>query len=364
MTEFIQSNYYENQKPVGKPSVVSWNGVRLVANQSIQSVARELVNLSANQDLVSVVASGKQSAGKTQLLFTLAHLTHKFSKFSWKISYFGKKEILTLSETVKTLNPNINHILIFDDIAFLKANATSKQVDQIQETLSVVRHLEGGKDVRIILMKSVQYLKSISPFLRQHDMLFLASVDDNERKTYEEVLGKKYHKKINQLAYLRAQGSIGEEGKSNFVYEMGGGKRVVYGWKRPFLPFLYKTSLGCRLIMSPLRTWIDPVCNVCSPSNNDHQENTEDVKEIVDDFISKFKDGSGTGMNVVKTAVKIKLLQTSGILAWSPRVCQAVKFLDKLQENKLVSIESIASKLDLTPTRTSLLPNKQPEIQT
>lgn len=356
MTEYLQSNYFESQKPIGKPSVIQWNGVRMVASQSIQAVAREIVNMSRNQDMVSINAIGKQSTGKTELMKTLAHLIHKFAKTPYHISFFDKGNIINLEETVKTLKPNIGHIIIFDDIAFIKANVSNKIIDRIQQTLSVIRHLEGGKDITIILMKGFQYSKSIPPFLRQNDATFLTSVDDNEIKNYEDLLGKKYNRKIKHLAYLRTQGAIGNEKESNFIYEMGGGKRVIYKWKNPFLPFLYKTGVGCRLIVSPLRTWIDPVCNVCAPSNNEQQDNTIDVKNVVADFIAKFNDG-----NIVKTAVKIKLIQ-QGINAYSPRIVQAVKYLEKIQKEKLISIDAIASALDLIPTRTSLLPNRQPKI--
>jgi hypothetical protein len=356
MTEYIQNNHFEAQKPKGKPSVITWQGVRMIRSQSIQAVAKELINMSANQEMVSINAIGKQGQGKTQLLFTISHLIHKHSKIPYQISYFGKEAMLNLEETVKNLKPT-NQIIIFDDIAFLKASATTKQIDQIQQVLSVIRHLPGGKDVRIILMKSFQYSKSIPPFLRQNDVTFLASVDDNEIKNLEEMLGKKYHSKLKQLKFLRAQGAIGEAGKSNFVFDMGGGKKVTYGWMRPFLPFLYKTGVGCRIIVSPMRIWIDPICNDCAGTNNEIQDDSKDVKRVIDDFVSKFKDG-----NVIRTAVKIKLIQ-QGINAFSPRIVQAVKYIDRMQQEKLVSIEALASELELTPTKTLLFPNRQPEIK-
>ena len=122
------------------------------------------------------------------------------------------------------------------------------------------------------------------------------------------------------------------------------------------MPFLYKTGVGCRLVVSPLRTFIDPICNVCASSNNEQQNNTIDVKQVVEDFIAKFNDG-----NIAKIAVKIKLIQ-QGVNTFSPRIVQAVKYLDKMQKENLISIDAIASALDLTPTRTSLLPNRQPKL--
>jgi len=353
MIEYVQSNHFEAQKPKGKPSVISWNGVRMVASHSIQSIARELVNLSANQDMVSINAIGKQSFGKTELFKTLAHLIHKFSKTPFKVSFFDRHNIINLEETVKTLKPNVGHILIFDDIAFLKADASNVTIAKIESTLSRIRHLEGGNDVKIVLMKGFQYSKSISPFLRQNDMTFLASVDDSELKNYYDLLGKKYYSKIKQLKELRYEG--GSQGVFN--YKMGGGKKVSYKWKDPFLPFLVSTGLGCRIVVSPLRTWIDPICNECSPlTDGETQNNPEEVKAVVDDFISKFKDG-----NVVRTAVKIKLIQ-QGINAFSPRIVQAVKYIDRVQKEKLISTDALAFALDLNQTKTSLLPSKQPEV--
>jgi len=240
----------------------------------------------------------------------------------------------------------------------LKASATNKQIDQIQQVLSIIRHLPGGQDVKIILMKSFQYTKAIPPFLRQNDFTFVSSVDDNEIDNLTVLLGKKYYSKIKQLKFLRAQGAMGEEGKSTFTFDMGGGKKVIYGWQKPFLPFIYVSGIGCRIIVTPLRSWIDPVCNVCAKVNNETQDNQVDVKQVIDDFISKFKDG-----NVIRTAVKIKLIQ-KGINAFSPRIVQAVKYIERMQQEKLVSVEALASELELKPTKTLLFPDKQPEVST
>ncbi|MBT4327577.1 MAG: hypothetical protein HOD60_11860 [Candidatus Nitrosopelagicus sp.] len=346
MPEFISSNYFDSQKPKGKPSVITWNGVRMVRSHSITSTAKEIINMSMNQEMVSINAIGKQSSGKTQLFFTLAHCIHKYAKVPYQISFFGKKELLNLEETVKKLKPT-NQIIIFDDIAFLKASATTKQIDQIQQVLSVIRHLPGGESVKIILCKSFQYSKAIPPFLRQNDFTFLSSIDQSD--DIESMIGKKHHKKINQLKELRSQGSI----TGKFDYSMGGQRKVTYRWQDPFLPFLYISGIGARIVCSPLRNWIDPICNQCVP-NETIKENPTDIKSIIEDFKSKFGDGS-----IIRQAVKIKLIQ-SGINCYGPRIVQAVRYIDQLQQKKLISIESLANALDLAETRTSLYPQRQP----
>ena len=125
-------------------------------------------------------------------------------------------------------------------------------------------------------------------------------------------------------------------------------------WQQPFLPFLYISGIGSRIVVSPLREWIDPICNVCS--GNSKVSETTDVENIIEDFKNKFGDGS-----VIRQAVKIKLIQ-QGINCYPPRVVQAVRYIDQLQQKKLISIESLANALDLTETRTSLYPRKQPAI--
>ncbi|KFM21361.1 hypothetical protein AAA799B03_01093 [Marine Group I thaumarchaeote SCGC AAA799-B03] len=345
MPEYLQSNYFASQKPVGKPSVITWKGVRLVRSHSITAVAKEIINMSENQEMVSINAIGKQSSGKTQLFFTLAHLVHKYAKVPYQISFFGKEELLNLEETVKKLKPQ-NQLIIFDDIAFLKASATNKQIDQIQQILSVIRHLPGGESVKIILMKSFQYSKAIPPFLRQNDFTFLSSVDNSD--DIESMIGKKHHKKIQQLKELRSQGSI--HGK--FEYKMGNQGKVTYQWQKPFLPFLYISGIGSRIVVSPLREWIDPICNQCAGTTEVSE--TADVENAIEDFKNKFGDGS-----VIRQAVKIKLIQ-QGINCYPPRVVQAVRYIDQLQQKKIISIESLANALELTETRTSLYPRKQP----
>ncbi len=349
MTEFIHHTHFDNtNKPTGKPSVITWQGVRMVASHSVQAIARELTNLSVNQEMVSLNFIGKQGTGKSEMMKTISHLiAHKFAKIPYQVSFFDRHNIIELEATVKTLKPNVGHILIFDDIGFLKADVSSVGIAKIEKTLSIIRHLEGGEDVKIILMKGFQYSKSIPPFLRQNDMVFISSVDDSELDNLTTMLGKKYLAKIKLLKALRYEGAS----TGRFTYPMGGAKKVIYEWQKPFLPFLVSTGLNCRLIVSPLRTWIDPICNGCSPlTKGETQNNPNDVKEFIQSFTDRFKEG-----NVVKTAVKIKLIQ-QGINCFSPRIVQACKYIDKMQKERLISIDAIAQALEVTPTKTILYP--------
>lgn len=329
----------------------------MAASNSIRSVAKEVTSMSSNQDFVALNFIGKQSTGKTELMKTLAHLIHEEAKIPYNINYFGRNQMLDLEETVKNLTPT-NQILLMDDIAFLNSTATSQQIHQIEQVMSVIRHLPGGKDVKIILMKSFQYSKALPPFLRQNDATFISSVDDNEIQNLEDLLGKKYRQKILDLKRMRVEAKLGGENDSWFTYKMGtkGGK-VVYKARDPFLPFLYSNQISCRIVVSPLRTWIKQVCHVCNPVETASVESKEAIKEFIEDFNRKFG-----GKQIPKTAIRIKLLQ-QGINCWSARTVQAVRFIEQFLDKKAFSLEDLAVSYELKPSNTHLLPSKQPEIK-
>jgi len=334
----------------GIPIVIKWKGVKMIRSHSINAVAYEIITMSENQDLISINVIGKQSTGKTELCRTLAHLTHTFSKLPYKISYFGKAEILNLENTVKELTPT-NHILIFDDLSFLGANANKKQIDTIQSVLAIIRHLEGGQDVRIILFKIFHYTKSIPPFLRQNDMTFLSSVDDNEYSNLLDLLGKKNALKILLLKKLRNQVLLGQD----FIFPIGKRGSLSYQPKKPFLPFLYTNGISLRFIVSPLRSWIEPFCQKCTPSKQ-----TTETKTNLDSFVNDFSKKFGKG--ICKRAVELLLLQ-AGINTQTKRVMQAQKYIGQFLSKKEINIEELSIAYNLTPRKTKLFPDKQPVIE-
>ena len=322
----------------------------MIANHSIRSVAKEITAMTENEDFVSINLIGKQGSGKTELMLTLSHLIHQYSKFSYSIKYFDRHNFRNLEETITTL-PHKNHILIFDDLAFITDKLDKKGLDTIQYVLSVIRHLFGDKDVRILIFKSFQYSKSIPPFLRQSDALFLSTVDDSEIKNYYELLGKKYVQKIALLKKLRSTIKRGED----FVFPLGiNGLKFRYKTKNPFLPFLYFNGDSVRFCVSPLRSFFDPICETCSPAKSTEETkiNLEDFKE---DISKKF------GPSICKRAVENKLVQM-GVTPLPKKVLQAQKYINQFLDKKQINLEDLALAFNLKPRVTKLFPDKQPEI--
>lgn len=357
-----KSNKLKGKKPI----IIEWGKfdgqpVRMVRDHSIRAVAHEIMNMSSNQDLISVNVIGKQSTGKTELCKTIAHLVHQMDEEDWDVNLIGKKEFLNLEETVKNFKP-MNNIVIFDDIAFLKAGASQTQIEQIQFILSIIRHLPGGKDVRIIIFKSFQYSKALPPFLRQNDVTFVSSVDDNEMKSMEDLLGNSNMPKVKLLKKMGVELKLGSKDKAYFSYPLGSAKKSQmyhrYHAKHPFLPYLYYNGMSARIIVSPLRTWIDPVCPICDHYGENMQE---EINQNYEEFKKEFDASYSQHNNVSKQIIRAVMLKR-GINCFSNSVVAGIKRVEKYINTHPTAIERLMEDYDLKPTKTRIdkLPQKKP----
>ena len=337
-----------------KPPIIKWKDAWMIRSQSIRAVAHEIMNMSSNQDLISINVIGKQSTGKTEICRTLAHLIHQMADEPYSVSFIGKKEFINLEETIAGLKPT-NHILIFDDIAFLKAGASTKQIDQMQYVLSIIRHLPSAQDVKIIIFKSFQYSKSIPPFLRQNDLTFISSVDANEYESILVMLGKNHARKIKRLQKMQVQVKLGEKDNAwfHFPIDIRETKYFKYHAKHPFLPYLYYNGISCRIVVNPLRTWIDPICNIC-----DDQSKIELKEKTFNAFIEDFDKKFG-GQRIAITAVK-EVLSRKGIITHTKNIATAIKYIEKFTSENNISLKEIQKYYGLTERKVRLRKNKQP----
>ena len=76
-------------------------------------------------------------------------------------------------------------------------------------------------------------------------------------------------------------------------------------------------------------------------------ESDINLEDLVKDFNFKF------GIQTAKTAVKIKLFQ-SGINAYSKRVQQAMKYLEKYLTTKTINLEELATSYNMTEKEVQL----------
>lgn len=353
--QYLQSDEKIRQKDK-KPPIIVWKNVKMVKNHSIRKVAHEIKNASANQELISVNVIGKQSTGKTEICKTISHFIHQMASEPYAVLRLGKDELAHLEETIANLKP-MNHIIIFDDIAFLKAHMTNKQIDGVQDVLAKIRHLKGG-DVRIIIFKCFQYSKAIPPFLRQNDMTIFSSVDENEKDSILATIGNHNARLMYLLKKLQVQVKIGDAGKAFFHYPMGNERKTVtyfkYHARNPFLPYLYYNGTSARIIVSPLREWVDPICNVCD-IQGEEEDRSIATANIIQDFIAKF------GNEKTAKSVLRQVALTNGINVNLKRTTQGMKYIQKFLDNKLINMEELLAHFDLKETKTALRKGKQPE---
>ncbi len=333
----------KNQKPV----VIKWNpqhipnkGADMIRNHSIMAAVNDIVQAISGAELISVNIIGKQDTGKTTLAKAVAHLVHSMSEIPFKINILGKKELINLEDTVANLTPT-NQIIVFDDASFLGSNATKKEIDMISSVLSTIRHLPGGKDVKIVLIKNFHYTKAIPPFLRQNNFTFISSVDTNEVKNLVDMLGVKYSGLIDQLSNLRTEALISH----TFSFTLDKKKnKFKYISKEPFLPYIYSNGRASWIVVAPKREWIQPICSICATSEG--LQSQVDVKQWAKEFDEKFP---GISKNIVKQA-----LRDLGIDSYSKPYVAARRYFYNGLDLKQFNIEDIAVAYDLKPTITKL----------
>ena len=334
-----ETDYGKNSKPV----VIRWKGVNMMRAHSMRAAAYDIVQAITNSDLISVDIIGKQGTGKTSVAEAMGHLVHTMTDIPFKVNKFGKDELLNLKETVKTLTPT-NQIIIFDDMSFLGASATKKQLDSVNDVLSTIRHLEGGKDVKILIFKNFHYTKAVNPFLRQSDFSLVSSVDPNEVKNLNELLGGHSHI-IDELQGLRQEALL----KKTFTIILGKKNKFIYDAKKPFLPYIYTNGRSVRIIVSPLREWIDPICSICSTAM--HQKSLIDVNQFKEEFDASY---GKTALYAVK-----QMLKEQGITTYGKNYVSCRRYLDKALELKRFNLEDLAVVYGLKPTVTKL--RKKPD---
>lgn len=332
------------EKAAAKPTVIKWKGADMVRNHSIMACANEIVNAIKGQDLISINIIGKQSTGKTTLAEVISHLVHEMSEFPFKINFFGKDELINLEETVKNLTPT-NQIIVFDDMSFLGANATSKQVKIIESILSTIRHLEGGTDVRIILIKNFHYTKAVPPFLRQNDFTFVSSVDPNEIKNLNDLFGAGNASTVELLLNLRAEALL----RGTFTIRLGTKGKLTYFAKKPFLPYIYANANSVRIVVCPKREWIQPICSICATATN--QDSIVDVNKFKEEFDEAYG-------KVAKYIIK-QMLKEQGVNSYGKNYTNCRKYLYRALELKQFNLEDLAVAYGINPTKSRL--RKKPE---
>jgi hypothetical protein len=334
------------------PVCITWREEPLIRNHSIRSTVDEVLKMSETLDVVKINIIGNPSTGKTTCAEVISHLVHKMSEqrngIPYAVKFFDKNDLLNIKETIASLSPT-NYCLVFDDLSFLASIAGKKKLEVVKQAFTEIRHLEGGQDIKVIAIFNFHYTRGLDKYLRNSEFSYYTSIGSEEYENMQQIVGNKNSYKLDHFKKLWQQAYT----KGKFVYMLGK-KPFVYPMRKPFAPLLFWNNQSLRFIVSPKRDWIDSICHICADTPKS-KETEMNLDEFVEDFKRKHTDGTA------KSALKIKLMQ-AGIITYSKRTVQAMRFIDQSLAKHEINLEDLAIKFGLSKTNTNLMPSKQPEV--
>lgn len=331
------------------PTVMKWKKVNMVRQESFLAAVKEVVRWAEEIDVTRVGIVGDMHSGKTTMAESIAHSIHKESKLPWAIKILYESDLMNFENTLKTLTVDTNWILRFDDVSFLDAKHNKKAISQVKEAVTKIRHLEGGKDVKVILIYNYHYSKGLDKYLRMADFRFFTTVGSEEEDNFEGIMGTRMMSLVKFFAQNRQRAITKKFFQS--PHPMANKKKFFYKWRDPFIPVLFWNNSTLRMIISPTRKWLDPICSICANATGG-VDSTLDVAKFCEESEDKFSKGTFTG--VIK-----QFLREQGVNCYSKKTVQARRYLDKALEMKQFNLEELALHYGLKPTNTNL--QKKPD---
>lgn len=316
----------------------------MIRQESFLAACKEIVNWAEEIDVTRIGIVGDMHSGKTTMAEAIAHCIHDLSKIPWAIKVLYEKDLMNFEKTLSTLTADTNWILRFDDVSFLDAKHNKKAISQVKEAVTKIRHLEGGRDIKVVLVYNYHYSKGLDKYLRQADFRFFTTVGSEEEDNMEGIMGNKMAKLIKFFARSRQQGVT----KKYFASpaRLKNQKTFFYKWRDPWIPVLFWNNSTLRFIISPTRQWMQPICNICA-RGDDTVETEINLAKFCEETETKFTKGTFTG--VIK-----QFLREQGVNTYSPKTTQARRYLDKCLDTKLINLEDLALHYGLKITRTKM----------
>lgn len=349
----IDPEELSEEKKEHAPIMTTWKGEPMIRLHSIRAAVKEILQVAntlekpemgsfaQGLDVVKIGIIGEPSTGKSALEDTIACLAHSISPIPYAVRSFGKEEFLDFDNTLAGLSP-ANYILKFRDLSFLTANANKRDIEKVKQVVTEIRHLPGGQDVKIILIYDYHYTLGLDKYLRQSDFKFFTSMGSSEQENMINIVGSKYTKRVEDFARIYNQCKT----KKIAQFRIGPKSFHTYQWRKPFAPVLFWNGLRLRYVVYPLRTWIKPICTICTEGDNASIKSQVPVDQFIKESEAKFGP-------CFKQAVKIKMFQ-NGINTYGRTVSQAIKYLDKALNTKIIPLEKLAIEYGLEITRTKL----------
>ena len=337
---------YKKMEPTSRfkksnvPVIIEWHGSKMIRNHSIRAAVKEILTISESLDVVKINIIGNPGTGKTTLAKTLGHIIHKMTDIPYAIKLLTREDLLDFQNFLSKLQPT-NYVLIFDDVSFLGASANKKQIEMVKKSMTEIRHLPGGQDVKIIAIFNFHYSLGLDKYIRQSNFSFYTSIGSSEMDNMQKTLGMKNTQKIEDFQRIHQMALL----KKKFAYRLGK-NWFIYNFRTPFVPALFYNSMTLRTIVFPKREWVDKLCSICIGSEGGTMKDGISVEEFTKDLYKSF------GPQLGRNAIRLKLFQ-NGINVFPKLQKQAMQYIDKVMENKTVNLQQLADHCEFNnePTR-------------
>ena len=181
-----------------KRAVMTWKGHKFVRSQSFGAAVREMCTRGSRMDVVRIALIGDMDSGKSTMAEALAHAYHTEMLEKYKIPVavriLNREHLRRFSETMAALAP-ANYFLVFDDVSFMESRTAHKEIAQIKESVTTIRHM-GSADTKVVLCYNFHYNNALDKFLRQVDYRFWTTLGSEEHGNMEKILRNRHQMRL------------------------------------------------------------------------------------------------------------------------------------------------------------------------
>jgi molybdopterin-guanine dinucleotide biosynthesis protein len=343
------------------PTITTWKGVKMIRVHSFLASVHEIIKYIEKLDYVKLGIIGNQNTGKTTLAKDIGHAIHKLAEkelgLTFQVKVFTRKELLNFSTTLANLTP-ANYIMIFDDISFLH-EATPKQLMEIKSAVTMIRHMKGGQDVKIVEIDDYHYTKGHDKYLRQSHFKYYTSIGSEEVQNVASMTNPKFVNRIGKFQQM--QSNLLNTGYFKITLQRGK-PPFVYKYRDPFIPNLFWNGNNLRLVVTPTWEWMDRQCAICAVAGG-NKTTDFDLGKFKKLFDEKHRE------SIAKIVIRLKMFSL-GLNTYKPTVMRALYELNKTMQEANFDIKELANMYGLEPSKPTftrdfarLLQSSQKEIE-
>ena len=354
MNRTAQINY-GNKEATGQERKTQWLGQTILRKHSFLMACRQIANHQRLNDVTRISLQGVEGSGKTTMAKLIAHQLHiELTRMGaernlpqdlrraivqpYSVHVFGDAEMVDFEETLKAL-PKNNRIIWFDDVSFLKAMVGRQQLEKMKRAMTVIRHLEGGIDVKTVIGLNYHYSKAMDVYLRDTHFRFWTSLQPEELKNAKDILAtSRARAAATRFQRFYAMGAQGKAIKITDTAPNGTKATVVYKYNDPFRLALFSDNSSVRTVVYPDADRLVGKCGVCRPA-----ECLADPRKTYQFMMQR------CGKASFLVALKLLAMQRWGMPVNSVGIRKALTMLDRLMKNGAIDQAWIVSALRSFP---------------